>query len=77
MTTAYLLAVFRLDGDIPVFMGTEIFSEPNPTMSQGRITFIVDEADGHTFEEAKRRLIENVSSRPWQKWALRTLVERR
>lgn len=73
MRTAYLLAVFRLDGDVPVFMHAGIFGEPDPTLPSGCISFIVAYHRGVTLADARRQLLVYLDGEDRFEWAARSL----
>lgn len=75
MRTAYLLAVFRLDGDAPVFLRTEVHSESEPDLGN-LLAFEVCRCTGRTFTRAKAQLLANLALNPAHEWALRSFVQR-
>jgi len=68
--TAYLVAVFKLDNNIPVFLGVDIFSEPEPSMGGDRRCFVVHQIEDVTYLRAKDKLLCSVRTAPWLAWVI-------
>ena len=83
MHTAYCIAFFNTKSGTPVFTSTGIFSEKARSLSSaigpGRFACDVMEAQGDSYEEAKKNLLEALEFAPNKKvfgWALDALENR-
>ena len=66
--TAYLVAVFKLDNNVPVFLGVDIFSEPDPSMGGDRRCFVVEKIEDVAFSKAKATLVSLIVNSPRDSW---------
>lgn len=76
MQTAYLIAVFQIKDNVPIFLGVDIFSEPEPTCGGDRRCFVIWKEDDVTLDAAIRHLRRVLDSAPQLTWAKGHLRER-
>ncbi len=71
-TTAY--CVGYIDTESGTYLGCGIFSEPTPSTTFARFTFLIHQANGRDYEDAIVNLKRALKG-PYYAWALKTLRE--
>lgn len=65
---AYLVGVIATDEKPPRYMGASIFSDSNPTLGGDRWSFVIAQASGDSYGEAKENLEKLLNMKMYQ-WA--------
>jgi hypothetical protein len=68
--TAYLVAVFKLVDNVPIFVGVDIFSEPAPTVGGDQRCWVVHQIEDVTYSKAKDALLCATRTSPWLAWVI-------